>query len=61
MPTGKYTLWSFPTPAGFELIIKSQTGQWRVDYDMKRDLARLDTPSRTIPKPVGQFTLVIGA
>lgn len=59
LPAGKYTLWTLPTTNGAKLIINSQTGQWGTDYDMKRDVARLDLTTRTLAQPVDQFTIAV--
>ena len=59
VPAGKYTLYSLPTPTGTKLIINSQTGQWGTEYDVKRDLARFDMTSTTLPRPVEEFTFAI--
>ena len=59
LPAGKYTLWSLPTPTGARLIINSQTGQWGTDYDMSKDVARLDLVQTTLSAPVEEFTFAI--
>ncbi len=59
LPAGKYTLWTLPTPTGAKLIINSQTGQWGTDYDMSKDVARLDLATRTLAQPVEQFTIAV--
>jgi hypothetical protein len=59
LPAGKYTLWTLPTPTGAKLIINGQTGQWGTDYDMKRDVVRLDLESKSLPQPVEQFTIAV--
>ena len=59
LPAGKYTLWSLPTPTGAKLIINSQTGQWGTEYDVSKDVARLDLAQTTLAAPVEQFTFAI--
>ena len=59
VPAGKYTLWSLPTPTGAKLIINSQTGQWGTEYDMSKDIARIDLTQTTLAKPVDEFTFAI--
>ncbi|MEO8576341.1 MAG: DUF2911 domain-containing protein [Gemmatimonadales bacterium] len=59
VPAGKYTLWTLPTATGTKLIINSQTGQWGTEYDVARDLVRLDMTSATLAQPVDEFTLVV--
>ena len=59
LPAGKYTLWSLPSPTGAKLIINSQTGQWGTEYDVSKDVARLDLAQTTLAAPVEQFTFAI--
>ncbi|HEV2750921.1 MAG TPA: DUF2911 domain-containing protein [Gemmatimonadales bacterium] len=59
VPAGKYTLWTLPSPAGWKLIINTNTGQWGTDYDAKYDLARLDMKMDAPAQPVEQFTIAI--
>jgi hypothetical protein len=59
VPAGKYTLWTLPTPHGAQLIINSQTGQWGTDYDSKRDFARVNLTTTTLPTPMERFTIGI--
>ncbi len=42
VPRGTYTLYVVVgNPNAWELVISRQTGQWGLDYDPKRDLARI--------------------
>lgn len=59
VPAGKYTLFSLPTPGGTKLIINSQTGQWGTEYDMARDVARLDMTQTMLTTPVDAFTIAV--
>ena len=59
LPAGKYTLWSLPAPTGSKLIINSQTGQWGTDYDMSKDVVRLDLNQTTLTAPVEEFTISV--
>jgi hypothetical protein len=59
IPAGKYTLWSLPTATGAKLIINSQTGQWGTEYDMSKDVARLDLTQTSLSAPVEEFTFAI--
>ena len=59
LPAGKYTLWSLPAPTGAKLIINSQTGQWGTDYDMSKDVVRLDLNQTTLTAPVEEFTISV--
>lgn len=59
VPAGKYTLWSLPTPTGTRLIINGQTGQWGTEYDVSKDIARIDMTQTMLAKPVDEFTFVV--
>ncbi len=59
IPAGKYTLWSLPTATGTKLIINSQTGQWGTQYDVARDVVRLDMTQSALSQPVEQFTISV--
>jgi hypothetical protein len=59
LPAGKYSLWTIPSPAGWQLIVNRNTGQWGTDYDAQYDLARLDMKVEPLPQPVEQFTIAI--
>ncbi|MEO7647324.1 MAG: DUF2911 domain-containing protein [Gemmatimonadaceae bacterium] len=60
VPAGSYTLWSLPSPSGWQLIINKQTGQWGTVYNQDRDLARIPMTVERLSTPVEQFTLAIG-
>jgi DUF2911 family protein len=59
LPAGKYSLWTIPSPAGWTLILNSNTGQWGTDYDAKYDFARLDMSVEPLAQPVERFTIAI--
>lgn len=59
LPAGKYTLFTFPTPTGAQLIINSQTGQWGTDYEQKRDFARVNLETMMLATPLERFTISI--
>ncbi|HEX5724342.1 MAG TPA: DUF2911 domain-containing protein [Longimicrobiaceae bacterium] len=59
VPAGTYTLWSLPTPQGWQLIINRQTGQWGTEYDARQDLARVPMRVSRTEQPVEQFTIRI--
>lgn len=59
IPAGFYTLWTIPTPAGWKLLINSETGQWGTDHKADRDLYQIDmTVSRTA-QTVERFTISV--
>jgi len=59
VPAGKYTLWTIPSPNGAKLIVNRQTGQWGTEYDVTRDLTRLDLARSRLPQPVEQFSIAV--
>lgn len=59
VPAGTYTLWTLPTPAGWQLIVNSQTGQWGTAYDAARDLGRVAASAEALAEPVEVFTIAI--
>ena len=59
LPAGKYSLWTIPSPAGWTLILNSNTGQWGTDYDAKYDFARLDMSVEPLAQPAERFTIAL--
>jgi hypothetical protein len=59
VPAGKYTLYSIPSPAGWTLIINSNTGQWGTEYDARHDHARIAMEVASTAQPVEMFTIAI--
>ncbi len=54
---GKYTLWTLPTPTGWQLIINRQTGQWGTEYNSQQDLLRINAEVEPLATPVEQMTI----
>jgi hypothetical protein len=59
VPAGTYTLYTWPTAQGYQLVINKQTKQWGTEYDQKQDLARVPLTATPLPSPVEQFTIAI--
>jgi Protein of unknown function (DUF2911) len=59
IPAGAYTLWMLTEPAGSQLIVNRQTGQWGTYYDPSQDVARLDLRQTALPSPVESFTITV--
>jgi hypothetical protein len=59
VPAGTYTLWTATTPAGYQLVVNRQTGQWGTVYDSKRDLVRVSLRESSVPQPVERFTIAV--
>jgi hypothetical protein len=57
VPKGSYTLYTLPRETSSALIISTQPGQWGMEYDPSRDLARVDLQKETLANPVEQFTI----
>jgi hypothetical protein len=57
VPAGTYSLFTVPSPKGWQLIINKQHGQWGTDYDSKQDLARIPMRIREVSTPTEQFTI----
>jgi hypothetical protein len=57
---GSYTLWTLPSPQGWQLIIATvKPGQWGTQYDPKLDLGRLALTVGKTAAPVEQLTISI--
>jgi hypothetical protein len=59
VPAGKYTLWTWAAPEGYQLVINKQTGQWGTDYKADEDLVRVPLAVTPLSAPVEQFTFAI--
>jgi hypothetical protein len=56
IPRGSYSLYTYPTPTQWKLIINKQTGQWGTTYNPDLDFARITVPVRQLKSPVEQLT-----
>jgi hypothetical protein len=59
VPEGSYTLFTLPSPDGWQLIVNRQTGQWGTEYDPARDLARIPMRVERTRQPVEAFTISV--
>jgi len=59
IPMGVYTLFALPSEKGWHLIVNKQVGQWGLNYDASKDLARIPLLSRTLAEPVESFTIYL--
>ena len=59
VPAGTYTLYTWPTAQGYQLVINKQTKQWGTEYKPEMDLVRVPLTSTTLGTPVEQFTIAI--
>lgn len=59
VPAGSYTLFTLPSPDGWQLIVNRQTGQWGTEYDPAQDLARIPLRVERTAQPVEAFTISV--
>lgn len=59
VPAGAYSLFTIPSPKGWQLVINKQHGQWGTDYDAKQDLARIPMHSTEAGTPIEQLTIAV--
>ncbi|AHG89054.1 Protein of unknown function DUF2911 [Gemmatirosa kalamazoonensis] len=59
VPAGKYTLWTYAAPDGYQLVVNKQTGQWGTEYKADQDLVRIPLTAAPLASPVEQFTFAI--
>lgn len=59
VPAGTYTLYTWPTAQGYQLVINKQTKQWGTEYKQDMDLVRVPLTATTLSAPVEQFTIAI--
>ena len=58
IPMGSYSLFLKKEAANqFELVFNSQTGQWGLQHDVKRDFAQVPMKGSTLPSSVEIFTI----
>ncbi len=57
VPKGTYSLYTFATPTGMQLVINKQTGQWGTEYSQAQDLARIPLTVRKRSEPIESFTI----
>jgi hypothetical protein len=56
IPRGSYSLYTYPTPTQWKLIINKQTGQWGTTYNPDLDFARITVSVRQLKTPVEHLT-----
>lgn len=59
VPAGTYTLYTWPTEQGYQLVINRQTGQWGTEYSQAQDLVRVPLTATPLAAPVEQFTIAV--
>ncbi len=61
IPSGTYSLWLVPTPAGGSLIINKQTKQWGTQYDAAKDLVRVPVSRVASTTVLERFSVSVDA
>lgn len=56
IPRGSYSLYTYPTPTQWKLIVNKQTGQWGTTYNPDLDFARVTVSVRQLKTPVEHLT-----
>lgn len=59
VPKGDYTLFVWPDPKQWLLIINKQTGQSGLEYHQDRDLGRVPMRMGTLPKPLETYKMTL--
>lgn len=59
IPHGVYSLWALPSKSGWQLIVNQEVGQWGMNYDKSRDVARIPLQSRDLVEPIESFTIYL--
>jgi hypothetical protein len=57
VPAGTYSLWTATNPAGYQLVVNRQFGQWGTMYDNKRDVVRVPLRETSVTPSVERFTI----
>ncbi len=58
VPASAHTLFTLPEADGTaKLIISNQIGQWGLQYNSRKDFARIDLTRSTLDHPVHEFTM----
>jgi hypothetical protein len=52
LAAGKYTLWTYPTEAGWQLIVNKKADIWGTEYDPKTDLFKVPLQVEKTSSPV---------
>ncbi|HTA68598.1 MAG TPA: DUF2911 domain-containing protein [Bryobacteraceae bacterium] len=59
VPKGEYSLFVWPNPQQWQLIINKQTGQQGLEYHQERDLGRVPMDMSRPPKPVETYKMTL--
>jgi hypothetical protein len=59
VPKGEYSLFVWPDPQQWQLIINKQTGQQGLEYHPERDLGRVPMDMSRPPKPIETYKMTL--
>jgi hypothetical protein len=59
VPAGIYTLYTLPSPAGWQLIVNRQTGQLGLIYNAASDLGRVPMTVTEVPSVTERLTIAV--
>jgi hypothetical protein len=62
LPAGSHSLYAFPNPGAWKLIVNKRTGQWGIPYPKEtqdQELGRVDLKEGKTAKPVENFTILL--
>ena len=59
LDSGRYSIFTLPTPTGWTMMLNKQPDIWGTDYDATKDLLRMTMKVETISSPVEQLMIHI--
>jgi len=59
VPVGTYTLYTLPSPAGWQLIVNRQTGQLGLIYNAAADFGRVAMTTAQLPSVTERLTITV--
>ena len=59
LDSGRYSIFTLPTPTGWTMMINKQPDIWGTDYEAEKDLMRIPMKLENISSPVEQLTIHI--
>ncbi len=59
VPKGDYTLYVWPDPKQWQLIINKQTGQWGTEYNQSQDLGRVPMDMSKAPALIETYKITL--
>jgi hypothetical protein len=59
IPAGTYTLFTYPTAQGVQLVVNRKTGEWGTEHDPSQDLVRVPLQVTPLATRVERFTIAV--